>query len=249
MDQDLSQGRSPSGEDLAAPPPPDRGREEPAPLAGLTYFTLDHARILAAAAARLIPSDETGPGAAEAGVVCFIDRQLGTGVGYRGRRYGLGPFLPGESTQGDQSALDLRDRFRLGLETMDRYARGLYGDGFAALASEQQDRILGDMEAGARGTSDEAAIQLFPPELPDPNEADMGAKAFFELLRAYTIAGFFADPLYGGNRDMVGWKLIGFPGVPVTGYTDHILKYGEPFAGEYRSLAVHQERVGGGAQP
>ncbi len=100
MEQDLFQETSPAHDDRIAPALTPIGREESAPFAGLTYFTLDHARILAAAAARLIPSDETGPGAAEAGVVYFIDRQLGTGVGYRGRRYGLGPFHAGESTQG-----------------------------------------------------------------------------------------------------------------------------------------------------
>ena len=38
------------------------------------------------------------------------------------------------------------------------------------------------------------------------------ASGFFELLLKNTQEGFFADPIYGGNRDMVGWKMIGFPG-------------------------------------
>ena len=41
---------------------------------------------------------------------------------------------------------------------------------------------------------------------------DVDGKAFFTLFLQNTIEGFFSDPIYGGNRDMVGWKLLGFPG-------------------------------------
>lgn len=37
---------------------------------------------------------------------------------------------------------------------------------------------------------------------------------FFEAVRLHTIMGFLADPSYGGNRDQVGWKLIGFQQKP-----------------------------------
>ncbi len=47
---------------------------------------------------------------------------------------------------------------------------------------------------------------------------------FFEIVRVHTIAGFFANPEYGGNHDQIGWKLIGFEnrGVyePPFGYYD-----------------------------
>ena len=38
------------------------------------------------------------------------------------------------------------------------------------------------------------------------------AVAFFNTLRTYTIEGMFADPVYGGNKDFAGWRLVGFPG-------------------------------------
>jgi gluconate 2-dehydrogenase gamma chain len=57
---------------------------------------------------------------------------------------------------------------------------------------------------------------------------DGDGKAFFEMILANTIEGFFADPIYGGNRDMVGWKLIGFPGARYD-YRDHIAKHNEPY--------------------
>jgi gluconate 2-dehydrogenase gamma chain len=33
------------------------------------------------------------------------------------------------------------------------------------------------------------------------------------------MEGFFCEPYYGGNRDMIGWKLVGFPGQQY-GYKD-----------------------------
>ena len=48
----------------------------------------------------------------------------------------------------------------------------------------------------------------------------LSSKLFFDLLWRNTEEGFFADPIYGGNRDKVGWKLIGFPGVPSGAYKD-----------------------------
>ena len=74
---------------------------------------------------------------------------------------------------------------------------------FAALSAIQQDQILNGLENG------EIALQ------------DGSGKAFFEAILANTIEGFFADPIYGGNRDMAGWKLIGFPGARYD-YRDHV---------------------------
>ena len=71
-------------------------------------------------------------------------------------------------------------------------------------------------------------------------------QAFFNLLLAHTIAGFFADPVYGGNRDMVGWKLIGFPGAQMS-YASQISNFGVPFTGPYKSLADYQDQFDAGA--
>jgi gluconate 2-dehydrogenase gamma chain len=195
--------------------------------AGYTYFTPFQAEIVRAAAARIIPTDEHGPGATEAGVIGFIDRQLTSEYGLAGRRYSLGPFGKGAPTQGDQSGLSTRDRYRLGINGLDAYARRVYGDSFAAIGPAEQDRILADVEAG-RADGFEGI---------DP-------RAFFELLRYHTIAGFFADPARGGNRDMVGWQLIGFPGAQPS-YSAWITRYGVQFDEPYRSLGEHHAEFGG----
>jgi gluconate 2-dehydrogenase gamma chain len=225
---------------------------------GFQYFVPFQAAIVEAVAARLIPTDDLGPGATEAGVVYFIDRQLyneRTGFqGYRGYRYGLGPFLPGEATQGDQSALPLAERFRIGILGLEGLAQERYGQGFVALSAEEQDELLRAMDNGEIEVFGRVSLTTSPATFQggdqgigaSTGQSAITAKAFFELLLAYTFAGFFADPVHGGNRDMVGWKLIGFPGAQI-GYGDWILRYGEPFDGPYLSLADHQTAMSGGA--
>lgn len=225
--------------------------QQPAqPLGGFDYFNPFQAEIVNAAAGRLIPSDANGPGAIEAGVVFFIDRQLAAMYQFSGRRYLNGPFAMGAPTQGDQSGLDMRDRYRLGVQGMDDYARQLYERGFAQLTADQQDRILADMEAGVPTTFDGNSVQAATTmpaggggealEQMAPGAPGVGAQAFFNLLLSHTLSGFFADPLYGGKVNMVGWKLIGFPGAQVS-YANDILNFGAPFTGPFKSLADYQD--------
>jgi gluconate 2-dehydrogenase gamma chain len=227
-----------------------------APLGGFEYFNTFQAEIVNAAAGRIVPTDDNGPGAIEAGVVYFIDRQLSASYGLAGRRYEQGPFELGTATQGDQSGLEMSDRYRLGIQGMDDYAREVYQKGFAQLAADEQDRVLADMEAGVPKTFDGTSIQAATTEpAPGGTEAlqqmaqsapGIGASAFFQLLRSHVLAGFFADPVHGGNRDMIGWKLIGFPGAQMS-YADWITRYGVPFDGPYKSLAEHQAQFAQGA--
>jgi gluconate 2-dehydrogenase gamma chain len=142
----------------------------------LRFFTESEAAIVAAAAARIFPSDDAGPGAREAGVVIFIDRQLAGPWGRDARRYTHEPFDEGLAAEfGYQGKAAPRDVYRAGLKDL---------AGFDALAPEQQDAKLKSIENSV----------------------------FFNLLRRNTIEGMFCDPIHGGNVDMVGWQLIGFPG-------------------------------------
>jgi gluconate 2-dehydrogenase gamma chain len=225
------------------------GQQSAAPPVGFEFFTPFQADIIVAAAARLIPTDDNGPGATEAGVVYFIDRQLSSDYGLSGRRYVDGPFMTGEPTQGDQSSLDMRDRYRLGIQGIEDYARQLFQQGFTACTPDQQDRILSDMQAGVPATFGSSSVQVMPSQaaatgteaaMRVPSGAtQVGAAAFFTLLLQHVIAGFFADPVHGGNRDMVGWQLIGFPGAQMS-YAAHISNYGQPWTGGFKSLAEYQ---------
>ncbi|HEY9237475.1 MAG TPA: gluconate 2-dehydrogenase subunit 3 family protein, partial [Burkholderiaceae bacterium] len=42
--------------------------------------------------------------------------------------------------------------------------------------------------------------------------AEVGAKDFFTFLLQNTKEGYFSDPIHGGNKNAVAWKMIGFPG-------------------------------------
>jgi hypothetical protein len=79
----------------------------------------------------------------------------------------------------------------------------------------------------AAGVAGGAQARSISGEVPwSPGTADgVKAKAFFELLLQNTPEGFFSDPIYGGNRDMVGWKLIGFPGARYD-YRPYVDKHG-----------------------
>jgi len=90
---------------------------------------------------------------------------------------------------------DLQDFYRRGLAQLDQYCRETYREPFARLTAVQQDAVITMLE------QDKAAGFTWP-----------SAQAFFNTLRTHTMEGMFADPIYGGNRDFAGWRLVGFPG-------------------------------------
>jgi gluconate 2-dehydrogenase gamma chain len=164
---------------------------------GHLFFTPAEAAVVDAIVDRLIPTDDLGPGAKDAGVTVFIDRQLTGPYGGHDWLYMQGPFsstpLP---SQGLQSPLTPRQQYRLGLAALASYCNATYGGrGFAQLNTDEQDKLLTGMEKG------EVKLPGFD------------SKMLFTAVYTNTIEGYFADPIYGGNRDMAGWKLVGFPGV------------------------------------
>jgi gluconate 2-dehydrogenase gamma chain len=90
---------------------------------------------------------------------------------------------------------DLQEFYRHGIAALDAYCMATFKEAFVYLKPAQQDEALRALESG------KATGFTFPP-----------AQAFFATVRTHTMEGMFADPVYGGNRDFVGWKLVGFPG-------------------------------------
>ena len=171
-----------------------------------TFFTPAEAAFVEAACGRLIPSDAIGPGAVEAGVPLFLDRQLAGDYGKGARWYMQGPWPKGLPTQGYQSRHPPAELYRVAIGEIDQAA----GAGFASLSAADQDAFLKRLEAGT--------VTL----------ATVDAKAFFALLLQNVMEGFFSDPVYGGNRGMAGWRMIGFPGARYD-YRPYLLRYGQPF--------------------
>ena len=148
-----------------------------------------------AAVARLIPADERGPGALEAGVPEFIDRQMNTPYATGSIWYMQGPFNPDVPKEmGYQLPLVPKQIYNLGIHDANAWCKKQHGKVFAELSGEQQDAVLGQFESG------DAQFEQLP------------AKLFFSYLLQNTREGFFSDPIHGGNKGMVGWTLINFPG-------------------------------------
>lgn len=172
-----------------------------------TFFNPTEAEFIEAAVARLIPKDELGPGAVEADVPYYIDRQLGSEYGSGSQFYNQGPFGATTPYQGYQSPLTPPQVYRAGIAATNQYCERKHGKRFAQLDLALQDEVL----KGLQGISGDVSLEAVP-----------GATFFGQLL-GDTKDGFFSDPAYGGNRDMIGWKLVGFPGVPAN-YTTRIGK-------------------------
>ncbi len=190
-----------------------RPPEAAAPAAAQAYqfFNPAEAAFVEAAVAQLIPADDLGPGALEAGVAVFIDRQLAGDYGKGARWYMQGPWAAGESTQGYQTRLTPAGLYRAAIREIDAAVNREAGvPAFAKLAAAVRDSWLHRMEDGKL-------------ELPTAD-----AKTFFQTLHQNTLEGFWADPIYGGNRDMAGWKLIGFPGARYD-HRDFVSKHGERY--------------------
>ncbi len=168
----------------------------------LRFFTKREALVVAAAAARIFPSDESGPGATEAGVILYIDRQLAGPYGRDRYRYTQPPFESGPPELGYQDQATPRQIYRQGLPLLRGFDRLVHMDQAA------QDDALRKIEN----------------------------TQFFSLLRTHVIEGMFCDPMHGGNKDMIGWQLIGFPGPRMSFEAEVDQYYGRAFRPQPSSL-------------
>jgi gluconate 2-dehydrogenase gamma chain len=186
------------GKDSTTPPTAVKDSSTPKQTENLSvalmYFTPEQYRTTEAAAERIFPKDKNGPGAKELLVAYYIDHQLAGGWGMGAKEYISGPFYPGEPTQGYQGHQNRRQIFDIGLKGLMDQSLKTYEKPFAALSEEEQDAILTEFAEGKvdlKGTT---------------------SAYFFNTLRTATIEGAYADPLYGGNAGMEGWKMKNFPG-------------------------------------
>jgi gluconate 2-dehydrogenase gamma chain len=175
--------------------------DEPAPV--YQFLNGDEAAFVEAAVDTFIPSDDVGPGALELGVAVFIDRQLNSGYGRGDRMYLQGPFIEGTPEQGYQLRMTPSELIRNGILDVNAYTREKYKRTFDGLSNEDRVAVLTELE--------KRQIEL----------ATVPTPYFFNLLLDLTMQGYFADPLYGGNKGKAAWKMIGFPGIGAM-YADKI---------------------------
>jgi len=142
----------------------------------LRFFTGQEAKVVVAACERIFPANESGPGATQAGVMVYIDRQLAGPYGTDRYRYTQEPFVESAPEHGYQGKENPQQTYRAGIAAL--------GADFVALDAAAQDERLVAVEKSY----------------------------FFQLLRQHTIEGMFCDPMHGGNTDLIGWQMLGYPG-------------------------------------
>src|ERR1700734_2390542 len=175
--------------------PADESRAAEAGYTAAFFNPAEWAFVLAACD-RLIPADNIGPSAGEAGVPEFIDRHMQTPYASGDIWYMQGPFVEAAPQFGYQGRLPVRDILRVGIKGIDAHcARQFSGKRFAQLEHKDQEALLKSAESGK--------LEL----------ENISAKEFFNQLLSETRMGYFSDPKHGGNKNMSAWKMIGYPGV------------------------------------
>lgn len=221
---------------------------------GFIILNSSEQSLLESIAETIIPSDSNGPGAKEAGVIYFIDRQLAGDYGKNAQMYMKGPFVRagqsgpitvdgitypagtpnvrvGAGTR-YQYTLQMREFWRLGLQHLQEYANSAYGNNFEKLSDQQKQQVLKDLWNNK------------PTNFGDILPQDFAYELFFMVW-----AGFLMDPMYGGNKNMVGWIYTGFSGANDgnffgEGYTmQQIMTSKTPIRLKPVSLAMFQQKL------
>lgn len=154
--------------------------------------------VLSAAVECIFPENELGPGAITLGVPYFIDKQLASPWGNNTHEYMLAPFLPPGQGQTAQLSIRNTDLFVQGLRKLNETSNSEHGKNFDNLETEQKNALLTKFQMG------EIMVGNVP------------SAYFFAKLRSLTLEGLFSDPMYGGNKNMEGWKMKEFPGAQMS---------------------------------
>lgn len=190
----------------AQAPRPAGGPAAPAQAEPLLFLNETENAFIVAAVDTIIPADELSPSGSDCGCAVYIDRQLASAWGGGAKMYRAGPYLKGKPEQGYQLPLTPAEFMSAGIAAANVWSRKTYGRDFDRLAPNQRVEALKAMQEG------KAAF------------ANFSSRAFFTRLLAMTMEGFFSDPIYGGNRNKVSWKMLGFPGLPAT-YANVVEEY------------------------
>ena len=198
----------------AVPTPPS----EPA---GYTYLKPREAAFVEALVDHMIPKDELTGSGTEIGIATYIDRALAGSWGKGDRLYKEGPWQRGTPNQGYQLPMTPAQLYRAGIEGSNAYCRKTFGKDFDRCTADQKEAFLKDLAAGK--------ITL---------DGGLPGRAFFAVFYENVMEGMFADPIYGGNKDKAGWKMIGFPGV-LANNAENVKKYsdGKKFTADPVSIA------------
>jgi len=177
-------------------------------------FSPEEAEFVESLVEHMCPPDELTPGGVDCGLAVFIDRQLAGAYGQGDRLYLRGPFHAGIAEDGYQMPLTPAQYFQAGVRACDENCARRLGSALAQLDSAAKESALSEIAAGRW---DDAGFPL-------------GAW-FNELVYPLFTQACFSDPLYGGNRDKVFWRMLGYPGLPAVHHRDMVAYRGKPYPG------------------
>jgi gluconate 2-dehydrogenase gamma chain len=188
--------------------------------AGYEFLNLDEAAFVEALVDHMVPADEFTPKGTDLGIAVYIDRALAGGWGKGDRLYMQGPWKQGAPSQGYQLPLTPAQLYRAGIEATNAHCQKTWGKPFDRLDDAQREEVLVGLSS--------AKIN-FDSGLPVP--------VFWSTLYQTVIEGMYSDPIYGGNRNKAGWRMIGFPGA-IAVHRDEVEKYrGKPFPNDPLGIA------------
>jgi gluconate 2-dehydrogenase gamma chain len=201
-------------------PQADAGQSA-AQAAGYEYLKPVEQAFVEALVDHMIPKDELTGSGTEIGIATYIDRALAGAWGKGARLYKDGPWQRGTANQGYQLPLTPAELYRAAIEGSNAYCRKTFGKDFDRCTGEQKEAFLKDLAAGK--------ITL---------DGGLPGRTFFVMLYDNVMEGMFADPIYGGNKDKAGWKMIGFPGV-IANNAENVKNYsdGKKFTADPVSIA------------
>jgi len=162
----------------------------------------------------MCPADEYSPNGVECGLATYIDRQLAGAYGNGEGRYQRGPFRSGKPQLGLQLPLTPEQFCKAGIAAANAACVRDHGKSFDQLAPADADAFLSDIHSG----------KVLDERLPL-------ASWFNDVIYPLFVEACFADPMYGGNRNAVFWKMIGYPGLPATHTLDMVRFRGKPYPG------------------
>ena len=180
-----AQAQAPAPASVAPPVPP-----------GYAFLNPEEAAFVEAMVNHMVPADDLTPNGVDLGLNIYIDRALAGAWGKGDRMYMQGPWKPGVPSQGYQLPLTPAELYRNGIAASNAHCVKTYGKPFDKITDAQREECLRALRDG------KVVFENGPP-----------ARAFFNTAYQTVMEGMFGDPIYGGNRDKAGWKLIGFPGV------------------------------------
>jgi gluconate 2-dehydrogenase gamma chain len=187
-----------------APAPAQQGAPAPAQSptsATYAYLNLAEQAFVEALVDHMVPADALSPKGTDIGINIYIDHALAGGWGKGERLYMQGPWKPGVPNQGYQLPLTPAELYRAGIAAANAYCVKTYGKSFDKITESQREEFLLSLQAG------KVNFENGPP-----------ARVFFTTMYQTVMEGMFSDPIYGGNRNKAGWKIIGFPGVIAVHY-------------------------------